>query len=81
VSVLSQKIGMPTAATVGLVMTAAETIPLGGMGGQELRDAKSNSAETHETGHMLVSVAGPSAVEMQRVDSAHSFSVKLVAVG
>ena len=67
-SVLSHIIGMPCASTVGLVVTTTDwMIPLGGLTGQTLVDAKSSAAETQETGHTLVSVATPGAVETQRV--------------
>jgi hypothetical protein len=66
---------MPAAITAGLVITTAETIPLGELICQKLEDLKSSFAETQETGHMLVSVARPGAVETQRVVSNQSLPV------
>ena len=79
-SVLSHIIGMPSAITVGLVMTTEDSkIPLGGLIGQMLEDLKSPAADTQETGQTLVSVAGPGAVETQRVVASQSLSVIAVA--
>jgi len=66
--VLSHITGMPSANTVGLLMTVADgMIPLGGLTGQMLEDPKSPFARTQETGQTLVSISGPAALETQTV--------------